>query len=201
MPTFTFTYGKTREWDYKSSRSETGALTEYFRNNVSNVRTLHPIHSVCVNGPDQNIYKDFRSKSSFGSGSAWQKLCQDEDVWNVSLGIGLIGGATFCHVAEEQMLVPYREYLDLPGNVLDSHSVPVEFDFNFFARKTVDDKTASNYWNKLIRDLTSAKLLRSWNVGENIPMTLMHVKSTTEFISQKISEDPYYLGGYGKDIE
>lgn len=196
MPAFTFTYGKTRYWDSNLTRSETGALTEYFRKNIASVRTIHPIHSVCVSGSDEIRYKQRCSVTSFGVGSAWEQLCNDEDVWNISLGIGFIGGATFCHYPEEKLQVPYREYVELPGIILDENAKEVKTTFGFYGRKTVGEHTAINYWERVMEDLTSDGYLRTWDVGNNIPITLMHVKSTADYLGNKISQNPYYLGGF-----
>ena len=52
MPTFTFSFTKKKIWDYNNSKSETGALTEFFRKKIAKKRTVHPLHSLCVYVPN-----------------------------------------------------------------------------------------------------------------------------------------------------
>ena len=52
MPTFTFSFTKKKIWDYNNSKSETGALTEFFRKKIAKKRTVHPLHSLCVCVPN-----------------------------------------------------------------------------------------------------------------------------------------------------
>ena len=46
MPAFTFGFSETGYWSAKKTKSEMGALTEYFRKQEGTIRTLHPFHSV-----------------------------------------------------------------------------------------------------------------------------------------------------------
>ncbi len=199
MPTFTFSFGVTRLWKYAGSRSETGALTEYFRRHFAKVRTIHPVHSVSVSGPDAQIYSGLSSKTSFGVGSAWERLCVDGGAWNVSIGIGFIGGATFCHYAEEKMKVPYREYLELPGTVLDKELKKIDAEFGIYARRSVNGRAAINYWRRAIHDLEQAGLLKNYIVSGCIPVTAMQIKPVTDYLLYRIGKDPFYLGGFTEE--
>ena len=51
--------------------------------------------------------------------SVWEWLCKRKDVLNLSIGLGLAGGATFVHYAEEISSVPYREFINLYNPVFD----------------------------------------------------------------------------------
>ena len=82
-------------WDYKNTKSETGSLTEFFRDKISQKRTIHPIHSVSIFGPNYKDIPDHNCKSSFGLGSTWEWLSNNKNVCNLSMGIGLNGGAIF----------------------------------------------------------------------------------------------------------
>ena len=64
MPTYTFS--NTREWSCISSKSETGALTEYMRQLLPQNRSINPFHSVCIEGPQKDYLLNEFSDSSFG---------------------------------------------------------------------------------------------------------------------------------------
>ena len=70
MPSFTPSFAKKKYWHYIRSKSETGILTEYFRNNFSEFRSIHPIHSVTIYNNKYNLKHE--SNSSFGKKT---KLC------------------------------------------------------------------------------------------------------------------------------
>ena len=124
MPTFTFSFGFNKTWNYNSSKSEAGILTEYFRKNFSECRTIHPIHSVCIYNNKYELKHE--CESSFGQGSVWEWI-SNNDVCNLSLGIGLNGGATICHYPEESLGVDYRTYITLDGKIYDEKN-------NFFCQ-------------------------------------------------------------------
>ena len=54
MPTYTFSFSKTREWSCINTKSETGSLTEYMRLLEPKNRSIHPFHSVCIEGPQKD---------------------------------------------------------------------------------------------------------------------------------------------------
>ena len=106
FPTFTFS-NKHKTWSYKKSKSESGALSEYFRKNIATRRTVHPIHSVAIYGKNQSKVPSHNSKSSFGKRSTWEWLCKSKDVCNLAIGLNLHGGGTFCHYSEEKHKINY----------------------------------------------------------------------------------------------
>ena len=60
--------------------------------------------------------------SSFGKNSCWEWACKNNNVCNISLGLELNGGATFCHYVEEYCKVPYRKYINLNYIVKDKQN-------------------------------------------------------------------------------
>ncbi len=107
-----------KNWYSNIEPSNVGALSEFVRSKKKNKRSLNPVHSVCIFGPKKNIPIQY-SRSSFGRGSTWEWLCKSKNVINISLGIGLNGGATFLHVAEEINKVNYRHYKKININIFD----------------------------------------------------------------------------------
>ena len=100
VPTFTFKYAETRVWNYRDSKSETGILCEKIRTLNDSVRSIHPFHSIAAYGPNAEYLTNSICLSSFGSDSAFERLLNLK-AYNLSLGSEFIGGATFCHYAEE----------------------------------------------------------------------------------------------------
>ena len=113
FPTFSFLNNRKKIWSYNKTKSEVGLLSEYFRREISSTRTIHPIHSVSIFGKNKNKIPLKYCSTSFGKNSFWEWACNNKNVCNISLGLELNGGATFCHYAEEYCKVPYRKIIEL----------------------------------------------------------------------------------------
>ncbi len=189
FPAFTLK-NKKKKWEYYKSKSDAGIFSEYFRKNISSLRTIHPLHSVCIFGKNKNQIKLKTSLSSFGKGSFWEWACNSKDVCNLSFGLNLGGGATFCHYAEEFMGVSYRKYIDLDIQVFKKKNKKIDKKFKYFARK----KNFSNNWKKLERELIKSSLIKKYIFPENDYSILkMNTNKVTRFLIKKIDKNPLYL--------
>ena len=77
------------------------------------------IHSVSIFGPNYKEIPDHNCKSSFGVGSTWEWLSNNKNVCNLSMGIGLNGGATICHYPEQKHKVDYRYFKFFETKIID----------------------------------------------------------------------------------
>ena len=192
MPTFTFSYGLTRKWDCIHSKSETGALTEYMRKLELKNRSINPFHSVTIQGPNKNYLLDKISDSSFGENSIFEKLYK-LGAYNLSLGSEFIGGATFCHYAEELLEVPYRFFKFFPGTIIDKNSIQINTVFKMYARIIEKDFYYDNDWNIFWEDAKRKGLVNYFKFNKRAPIFLMNIKDSTDFLIDKISYNPYYV--------
>ena len=189
MPTFNLT-NKKKVWKSLSSKSETGILSEYFRKKIALKRTIHPLHSVSIFGKNINKIKFKNSASSFGKGSIWEWICTSNDVCNLSLGLGLNGGATFCHYSEEIMKVNYREYINLKIKVFNNNNKLLKKQFSYFGRKN----NIFNDCNRCEKDLYQNQLIKKHVFSENkYIITKMNTQKVTNFIINKLKKDNNYL--------
>ena len=194
MPTFTFSFTKKKIWDYNNSKSETGALTEFFRKKVAKKRTVHPLHSLCVYGPNYKYVTNHKCSSSFGKGSTWEWICKNKNVSNLSIGIGLNGGATICHYPEELYKVDYREFIELNGKIILKNGLKKKSNFTYFRRVQKKKLIGFNYWNKCEKDLIKENILEKRLFKNKIPILVMNTKRASDFIIKKMSTEKNYLG-------
>jgi len=192
MPTYTFSYSKTREWHCNYTKSETGALTEYMRNLDSSYRSINPFHSVCIEGPNREYLLETISDSSFGKNSVYEKLYK-LGAYNLSLGSEFIGGATFCHYAEEVLQVPYRFYKYFPGNITDQENFKIGIDFKMYVRVIENDFYFDNDWDIFWQDALKHKLVTYFKFNKTAPIFLMDIKNSHDFLIKKLIENPYYV--------
>jgi len=191
MPTFTFSFGKTRVWSLTDTRSETGVLTEHFR--VQNLlkRTVHPFHSLSASGPHESDFLQCECLSSFGGGSPFDVLSK-KNAYNIAMGVGFIGGASFVHHAEEVMKVPYRFYKEFPGLVALEHGIEAGKTFKMFCRRTLKKAEYVNDWSDVINDLTSSCIMQNHCLHGSRVM-VMNVTDAHDFLCTKLQNNPYYM--------
>ncbi len=192
MPTYTFSFSKSREWSCLYSKSETGVLSEYMRKAAHNKRSINPFHSVCIEGPKTEFLLEDVPDSSFGEKSVYEKL-YNLGSYNLSLGSEFIGGATFCHYSEELLKVPYRFYKYFPGNILDQNNKLVDFDFRMYVRIIENDFYYENNWNVFWQDALKKGLVNYFKFNKTAPIFLMNIKDSHDFLVEKIQKDPYYV--------
>lgn len=200
MPSFSFNFGKSKIWDYYKTKSEMGILTEYFRKKISNTRSIHPIHSVVYYGPMANKIPNHDCSSSFGKNSVWDWICNREDVLNVSVGLGLVGGAAFVHYAEELVQVPYREYVKLNGKVYDNFGNLLKKNFTYFARKEFKNKIVKNYFEPVEKDLIKNGIMTKKIINGSIVTTNTNTYQATKFLINKLKKNIFYMGNFEKKI-
>ena len=188
MPSFTYSFSKKKIWSYHKSKSQAGMLTEYFREKIADERTIHPIHSVTILNNNYSI--SHNSQSSFGKGSAWEFICLN-DVCNLSIGVGLNGGATICHYSEEFVQVNYRSYIKLEGEIFDKNNVKVDKTFTYYARE--DGNNVTNNWGICEKDLIKNNIMKKKIFFKDIPVCYMNSKRATKFLIEKLSDDKKYL--------
>ena len=190
MPAFNSNFEKTRKWFACKTKSEAGILTEYFRGLPNTVRTIHPFHSVIAYGKFADDFLQCRSRSSFGKDSVFDLLLK-LNAYNLSLGVGFVGGATFVHHVEEVCQVPYRHYKEFPGDVYDLEDKRISQVFRMYVRKITDFYEYENNWERAFKDLSNENCFQIdfLNIAE---IMLSSIKYTSNILMGYINEDPFY---------
>jgi len=193
VPCFTTSFVKSKIWDKKNSKSQTGIFSEYFRKKISNKRTNHPIHSVAIWGKNFKKIPEHNCKSSFGKGSTWQWICNSKDVCNLSIGISIHGGATILHYPEELLGVKYRYYKKISGKITLENGKKIKKNYFFFARKIYKNKIITNKWERCEKDLINSNILKKKIYFKKLILCKMNTNKATRFVLSKIKNDPNYL--------
>ncbi len=187
----TFNLKKINKWYSNKSASESGSLSEFVRKNKKVVRSLNPIHSIIIYGKKKNKIPIDKSFSSFGPNSPWEWLCKNKSVRNISIGIGFVGGATFCHYSEEKAGVFYRNYKKINTLVYNQKNRLINKKFMFFSRKN----GFKNNWSRCEKYLRKKKIIIEHKNKYNIPILSMNTLLATKHILRKISKDEKFLIG------
>ena len=91
----------------ESSPSRTGIFTEYVRTLPGSMRSIHPIMSLCANGPLASRIGVDSHFDAFGWSGPWGELHR-MNAKMLMLGLGISGGGVFAHYAEQLYGVPYQ---------------------------------------------------------------------------------------------
>ncbi len=194
FPTFSFLNNRKKIWSYNKTKSEVGLLSEYFRREISSTRTIHPIHSVSIFGKNENKIPLKYCSTSFGKNSFWEWACNNKNVCNISLGLELNGGATFCHYAEEYCNVPYREIIELNYSIKNKKYQLIKKKYKYFARKSSYFKETTNDWKRVQQTLEKKKFIKIYdNKSPKYKILTMNTFEVTKFLINQIKKNPHFL--------
>ncbi|MDO8605357.1 MAG: AAC(3) family N-acetyltransferase [Phaeospirillum sp.] len=189
MPAFTLSFGRSRVWHAADSKSEMGVFTEFFRTQPGVKRNIHPFHSVCAQGPLADAVVAGLCPSSFGPGSAYDRL-YDLDALNLSIGTEFVGGATYLHMGEERARVPYRFMKEFPGEVRDATGGLIDMTFTMYARTMTDEYEYDTDWSLWWDELTEHGCFRTADL-KGAMFCLSEIKKTLGVFETLILADPF----------
>ncbi|MBV7264995.1 AAC(3) family N-acetyltransferase [Erythrobacter ani] len=153
LPLFNFDFNEGVPFDYRSTPSHMGALTEIGRKWPGAVRTGHPVYSFAVIGRNASEFEGMDNKSAYGPDSPFAKLRELEGE------IGVIDlpdqqSMTIYHHVEEMLEVPYRFHKDFTGTYVDREGMTTERTYSIYVRdldagvKTSVDRMGERLWAK-----------------------------------------------------
>lgn len=125
FPTYNWDWCKGKDFDYYTTASESGELTQEALRRPDFKRTKHPVYSFAVWGADQEVLCELNNQSAFGSDSLFDYF-KENNVLCVILDESLSAIFPFIHYVEErhQNFIPFRymrnyrsRYKDEKGNL------------------------------------------------------------------------------------
>lgn len=187
LPTFSYSYCKSKPFDIRNSPSTVGALTNFFRQQDGVSRSAHPLFSVAAWGKDKERILQ-TGKDSFGPDSVFETLV------NVNAKIVLFGvsfeSCTFLHYVEQKHQVPYRFIKTFHGTFIDDVGHAHEDSVTYFVRPL--DGTAENDMTLIEPYLREKKLVRETEVG-NGTLSVIVAKELLDAGMHLLDTDPYFL--------
>ncbi len=193
LPTFTYSFCKTKIFDKNKSPSEVGIFTEYFRNQKNVKRTGHPIFSVAGKGPAINTLINNLGSSSTGDGSIFERL-KVFDSYIIFFGSGFLESCTFLHYIEQSAKVSHRYSKYFNGRVIDKGGEQ-KGTWEFYVRNT--EVFQFKEWSKnpqIEKDLKKNKILVEKKVG-NLKISYCSARELFQYVIKKISSNENYILG------
>lgn len=100
-PAFSYDYARSgTPYDHENSPAEIGPFPEWFRRKPGVLRSLHPLFSVCGEGPAAVPVLSDTGRSAFGALSPFARLTEFGTTF-VSLGVALSRWLTYAHHLEQ----------------------------------------------------------------------------------------------------
>lgn len=123
VPVFTWDFCRGKEFDYRNTKSETGALSNWILENRADFsRTNHPMYSFMVWGKDQLMLTNMDNKDAWSENSPFAYL-HTKKAKLLLLNVSLQRGFTFLHYIGRSIRVPYRYMKDFRGTYIDKDGV------------------------------------------------------------------------------
>ena len=114
MPTHTWSYpdatGVAPVFDFQSTPSIVGTITDYYWRQLGVVRSQHPSHSLAGSGPlaEQLCYGHEHCETPCGAGTPYQRIAEGDS--SVLMFGATMDSYTLLHTAEDAAGVPYLYY-------------------------------------------------------------------------------------------
>ncbi len=130
VPTFSYSPMANECFDPAHTPSKVGLMTELFRQREGVVRTLDPIFSMAISGPQGPAVVAKECHDCFGQESPFGWLAE-QDGW--LMGLGCPASTTFTHYVEQQLVVSYRYHKTFTGQVRTDGNLR-EWQANYYVR-------------------------------------------------------------------
>ena len=182
-PGFTPSFRKSGIYHKNFSLPEYGAFSRLFLTDA-NYRTNDAIHSICCKGVFD--FSNCNHQDSFGRESCFYELVR-QNVLFANIGTNDFV-CTLLHCIERICAVPYVADDFVKGEVyVDNENHKTVTQWNYAPRiKYVWDR------KKIVHDLKRENIIRDFSKG-GLLLYFFHAKDLFDFISAKVSRNPYYL--------
>jgi aminoglycoside 3-N-acetyltransferase len=192
LPTHTWSYpdasGVAPIYDYQTTPSVVGTITNYYREQPAVVRSLHPSHSIAGGGPSAQQFIDRHEscETPCGKGTPYERLIEQDG--SVLMFGATLDSYTLFHTAEDAAKVPY---LYLPKQlVLRSKDRKGEVKEIPTWRQ---DMGVTRRFGEMDVWLEEQKLLMRRKLGMGELLYIPHAAAVHERIVKELKSDPLLL--------
>jgi aminoglycoside 3-N-acetyltransferase len=188
MPTFTFSFCNGHEFNKQNSKSQMGALNEYFRKRIDVDRSIDPLMSVALFGEGRDLINELGIES-IGKDSTYDKLSRKNDVKFLFLGVNIGDCFTYMHYLEWLAKVPYRYNREFTGEVIDLNNRKIVTSALYVRYNGVYPNSASHIYGQLLHN---EGILKREILGDT-SISCVPLPQAQELYLNLISKDPNYF--------
>ena len=118
FPTYNWEFCKKKKFNYKKTKSLTGALSNLSLKKKEFSRSINPIYSFTSYGKDKKLISNLKHKNCFGLDSPFGYLIKNKGK-HLFINLDYKKAFTLAHVAEEKAKVDYRFNKKFKGIYID----------------------------------------------------------------------------------
>ncbi|MDD5696987.1 MAG: AAC(3) family N-acetyltransferase [Victivallaceae bacterium] len=188
VPTFStyFWDSPSQVWDRQRTPSTTGVICEAVRLHPAAKRSPHAPHPIAAVGRLAEDLTERYNLTDFSDDSPFARLIE-LNAAIVMAGVSF-SRCTLFHLLEEKFQVPYRQWQNFSGTVVDQGVT--EFKTFPFYRTFIPG--VRNNFEFCEEQMLDAGLIKTANAGLSKIMTA-RAQDIYDFIAPRIQDDPYYL--------
>jgi len=187
IPTFTFSYPKSRKFHLIETKSDVGVLGETLLKRSGAIRTISAIYSYAVKGPQAEVIRNKLGNTVWGQGSIMGWL-EEKGARICTLGLPFEAGVTIAHRAEEIAQVPYRYYKCFKGTWDDGFGNIKPWMEVMFVRTL----TAATDYEPITKELEKRQLLLEDNMGKLL-ISSAKARDIINITLKLLKDDPLVL--------
>ena len=116
LPSYSMEFSKSKIFDLKFTKTETGAIPDCSVLRPEMIRTTHPMQSYTVYGKLKDVLSNLKTQTSWGNKSVMSWLIENKAKIMV-LGVDWHLSCSILHHAEEVLRVPYRYFKRFSGKL------------------------------------------------------------------------------------
>lgn len=183
IPTFNWDFCKGIPFDYKKTRSMTGALGNAALKMPEFVRTAHPIYSFAVWGKDRKLLRDMSNVRAWGKDSPFAYM-QTNAARAFVIGLAPTIGNTFLHYIEECNGVDYRYEKEFTAPYTDAQGVALQRTYSMYVRDLEADPQHTSF-SVLDTIMLQLNVLQTFNIN-GIPFHFVDLVGMYDIVSLEI---------------
>lgn len=183
FPTYNFDFCKGVDFDYNTTESNMGFITNIALQREDFIRTKHPIYSFAVSGKLSQKFYDLNNEGAFDSDSPFA-LLYNLNAKMLLIDVDYQNSFTFVHFVEQQNNAPYRFHKQFIANYTDKANHKEKRVYSMFVRY---DYVQTNV-NPIGEILQNNNVSKYKNINQ-IETKLVDLHKSFEIISKDINEN------------
>jgi len=189
MPTFNWTdFGEKKFYSKRTTKPQTGILSELFMNWEERHRIYHPFHGFSLVGKlAQELAQKVKNRSSFEASSLFGELHR-MNAKLMLLGVDYRQGFTFFHYVEESVGVPYRKFLTLRGKMEELDGTIHDIEIPYYGRASLKDEYDLDKIAPILEEGNHSVVL-STRIGI-CPVKVVRAKEAYDLLAVALKKNP-----------
>lgn len=192
MPAFNWVdFGEKKFYSQRTTKPQTGILSELFMNWEGCCRIYHPFHGFSLVGKwARELAQKVKNRSSFEASSLFGELHR-RNAKIMLLGVGYRQGFSFFHYVEESVGVPYRKFITLSGKVEELDGTIRDIEIPYYGRASMNEEYDLEKIAPILEE-GSRSVVLSTSIGM-CPVKVVRAKEAYDLLAAALKKNPHLV--------